>query len=567
MSQTNDDDFLSQYIANESSAQHAADEHAPEVEPDVVPPAGLPSDPEGTAILQDPDAHARLMAEVDAYRARPTSEETTRPPRTSADEPTTIGVIPPFSGPRHGQPAPDQGRHTQPPQAPPAPPQRPVWDNSAQFGPQPGAQWNGQPQPGAQWNGQPQPGAQWDGQPQPGSPQGGQQQPYGQGNIRSQGDSVLDDDSSASVGRTRAEIHEANVVRPYKLVPQTGWRKGVYKATRLNLGLSKDETHWNDLKRRLKVNVRGRYVIAVMQGKGGVTKTTSAAILGAVLAQYRDEKVVAIDGNPASGNLAKRIDEPSTESWRGLNADPRLINYSDFRNYLGKDSHSGLEVLGSDRGKVPMSGADLREAWARLQKLYPIAIVDCGTQHLDDLTRAILDYLPIDALVVPSTTSLDSAIEASATLNWLMDEGYPHLVREAVVIVSNVKKVDASTQVKQLHKDFERTVKSVHSVGFDPHLSDAVAIDINRLQPQTWQTYVEAAASLADGFTRAAEREPQQPSHPQRSPQQPGPMVGQQQPGPGPWQQGGGQGQWQGNQHPGAGQWPTDGRWQGGQNR
>ncbi|MGV2581502.1 UNVERIFIED_CONTAM: MinD/ParA family protein [Mycobacterium avium subsp. hominissuis] len=304
----------------------------------------------------------------------------------------------------------------------------------------------------------------------------------------------------------RAQIHQSQVSAPYKPVPQTGWRHGLYKVTRINLGLSASEAHWNDLRRRLKVNLRGTYVIAVMQSKGGVNKTTTAVLIGAALAKYRDEKIVAIDANPARGNLIRRVDEPSTMSWRGLNNDENLHSYSDFQEYLGKDSTSGLEVLGSDRGRKPMTGLDLRKSWALLQRYYPIAVVDCGNELDHDITRALLEDIPVDAIVVPSTTRLDGAQGAEDTLNWLLDSGYPHLVREAVVVVSNINKVNASAQVKQLHADFERTVRSVHDVGFDPHLSDAVAIEYTRLQPETWLRYIEAAASLADGFARANDR-------------------------------------------------------------
>ncbi|WP_264078825.1 MinD/ParA family ATP-binding protein [Mycobacterium szulgai] len=255
--------------------------------------------------------------------------------------------------------------------------------------------------------------------------------------------------------------------------------------TRINLGLSAKEVHWNDLRRRLKVNLRGKYVIAVMQSKGGVNKTSTTVLLGAALSKYRDEKIVAIDANPANGNLARRIDEPSTMSWRGLNSDRNLRDYSDFREYLGKDNHSGLEVLGSDRGRTPMTGADLITAWSKLQVQYPIAIVDCGNQLDDDLTHALLEHIRVDAIVVPSTTRLDGAQGAADTLNWLLESGYPHLVREAVVIVSNINKVNASAQVKQLHADFGRTVRSVHTIDFDAHLSDAVPIEFDRLAPNS----------------------------------------------------------------------------------
>ncbi|MEB3031893.1 MinD/ParA family ATP-binding protein [[Mycobacterium] nativiensis] len=314
-----------------------------------------------------------------------------------------------------------------------------------------------------------------------------------------------DDGIGASVGDLRAQIRESQVAPPYKPVPQMGWRRRVHRVTRVNLGLSATERHWNDLRRRLKVNLRGKYVIAVMGSKGGMNKTTATICLGMALKEYRDDKIVAIDANPASGNLARRIDEPVSLSWRGLVTDEDLRDYTYFRTYLGRDSASGLDVLGSDPGDDVMTGRDLLEAWRRLQVHHSLAIIDCGNQLRDDLTYAMLEWLPVNAVVVPSTTRLDGAQGAADTLNWLMTHGYPHLAREAVVIVSNINKVEASEQVRRLHEDFERTVRAVHDVQFDQHLSDAVPIEFSRMQPATRQSYIEAAASLVDGFAGAAD--------------------------------------------------------------
>ncbi|MGV7724228.1 nucleotide-binding protein [Mycobacterium kansasii] len=315
-----------------------------------------------------------------------------------------------------------------------------------------------------------------------------------------------DDRSDASVGDLRAQIRESHVAPLYKPVPKMGWRKTVYRTTRINMGLSADERHWNDLYRRLKVNLRGNYVIAVFGEKGGVTKTTVAIGLGMALKKYRDEKIVAIDANPASGNLSRRIQEPSTLSWRGFVRDEGLRQYSDFRQYMGKDPDTGLDVLASDRGDDVLTGANLVEAWRRLQVQYPIAIIDCGNQMRDDIIKAILDELPVDAIVVPSTTRLDGAKGAADTLNWLMEHGYPHLVRQAVVVVSNVNNINASAQVRGLHEDFDKAVRAVHDVPFDQHLSDATAIEFWRMRPETQKAYIEAAASLVDGFAGAADR-------------------------------------------------------------
>jgi len=318
-------------------------------------------------------------------------------------------------------------------------------------------------------------------------------------------DSAARSRPSASVGQMRAQVRQADLVRPYKPVPEIGWRKKLHQLTRINPGVGPAEREWIDLKRRLGVNLRGTYLIAIMQQKGGASKTTSTIGLGEALARYRDDKVVAIDANPANGNLASRVDEPSTGTWRSLIADPHLVSYSDFRHYLGKDSSSGLEVLGSDIGDDVMTGMNLIQAWDKLSRQYPIGLIDCGNQMRDDLTAAILSR--VDAVVVVSTTRYDGAAGAQDTLNWLISHGYPHLVRSAVMLISNVNKVSADRAVRNLHEDFERVCRAVHDIPYDPHLSDATAINFDRLAPATRRAYLEAAASVVDGFAGAADKD------------------------------------------------------------
>jgi MinD-like ATPase involved in chromosome partitioning or flagellar assembly len=312
--------------------------------------------------------------------------------------------------------------------------------------------------------------------------------------------------ASASMGPLRASIRAADLVKPYREAPETGWRGHLYRVSRINLGPSPAERAWNDLRRRVSRNLRGTYLVAVIQQKGGVAKTTVTMGLGSALARYRDDKVVAIDANPASGNLANRVEEPSAGTWRGLIDDERLESYSDFRHYLGKSSSSGLEVLASDGGDEMLTGAQLTELWRRLQRQYPIGLLDSGTQLRDDVMAAVLEAA--DAVVVVSTTRLDGADAAAETLNWLVDHGYPDLVRSAVIVISDVFKVTPSSSVRKLHEQFEKAVRAVHYVPFDPHLSDATAIDFDRLKPEVRRAFIEAAASLVDGFAAAADKDP-----------------------------------------------------------
>ncbi|MBS9535990.1 AAA family ATPase [Mycobacterium sp. M1] len=303
-----------------------------------------------------------------------------------------------------------------------------------------------------------------------------------------------------------ARVRSANLVPVHKPLPERGWRKGLRTVTRINLGPGPAERAWIDLMRRLKANLRGKYLVAVMQQKGGVSKTTTTVGLGAALARYRDDKVVAIDGNPAGGNLAHRIDEPGTGTWRTLNADDNLHDYTDFRHYLGKDSSSGLEVLAGDPGDDMLSGAAVLHSWGKLSRQFPIGLVDCGNQMRDELAGAVLSVA--DAVVVVSTTRYDGAIGAQETLNWLVEHGYPHLVRSAVLVISNANRVRASAAVRNLREDFERVVRVIHDIPYDPHLSVAGPVDFNRLATETQRAYIEAAASIVDGFPAAADKTP-----------------------------------------------------------
>ena len=48
----------------------------------------------------------------------------------------------------------------------------------------------------------------------------------------------------------RAQVRQADLVRPYKPIPEIGWRKKLHQLTRINAGVGPAEREWIDLKRR-----------------------------------------------------------------------------------------------------------------------------------------------------------------------------------------------------------------------------------------------------------------------------------------------------------------------------
>ncbi len=92
VSQSNDDDFLSRYVGDESSAPQGG-EQEPDAESVQPNPLGLSADPEGTNIL-DRATHARVLREAEELAAQELAAQTPGGadapwPGRSADEPTT----------------------------------------------------------------------------------------------------------------------------------------------------------------------------------------------------------------------------------------------------------------------------------------------------------------------------------------------------------------------------------------------------------------------------------------------------------------------------------------------
>ncbi len=303
----------------------------------------------------------------------------------------------------------------------------------------------------------------------------------------------------------RQRLQTADLVDQHKPVPTRGWRKAVHKAIGANPGLSKAERDWNELQGRTRRDLRGTFFTAVLTEKGGIGKTTSTVCLGSGLAELRKDYVLAMDLNPASGTLYTRVDRPSQGNIRSLNADRKLASYTDAHYHMGMNTSSGLEILDGVRDDVVLTGGEVREAWRRASRFYPIGLGDCGTQLQSDVNAAVLDIS--DALVVVASTRIDGVRAAENTLEWLSQHGYEALVRSGTVLINDPYRETDPKKVEKMKSNFAKWVRKVHYIPFDPHLTEADTIDVKRLKGPTRRAYFEAAASVVDLFAAAADKD------------------------------------------------------------
>lgn len=301
------------------------------------------------------------------------------------------------------------------------------------------------------------------------------------------------------------------LLRQPRSVPESGWRRAVYKASggRVNPGNSSDVVERRVLEDRARARITGdtRFV-AVVSRKGGVGKTTATVTLGMELARLRPDRVAAIDANPDRGTLASRAPRNTQATVLDLVASAaEVTRFPAMSSMVNRDPVTGLDVIASesDPHKARAFGAkDYKTVADVLSGFYNLVLTDCGTDFTHEVLRAILDRA--DALVVMSGAGVEEAQLADETLDLAEAMGYHHLARDAVVVVRepvvaasagpDVPPVDVNAIVNH----FQSRARAVVRFPVDAALARGHIVDLERLAPRTRRAILQLAAEVIDGL-------------------------------------------------------------------
>jgi len=278
------------------------------------------------------------------------------------------------------------------------------------------------------------------------------------------------------------------------------WRKALNNMSGGTVAVGTSSVDPVDLAYADRVNRQGRGAkcIAVLSLKGGVGKTTTTIGLGATLASWRGDRVIAVDANPDFGTLAQRGPNETPSTVRDLLADGEIVRYSDIRRHTSQSS-SRLELLASERDPAvseAFSESDYRAVHKILDRFYNIILTDCGTGLTHSAMKGVLDTA--DTLVVVASPAVDSARSALATLDWLRHHGYAGLASGATVVVSSPRPGTMPVNIEKLTGYFKSRVRSVVVVPYDDHLAEGGEITLDLIGRKTRQAYMTLAASIAE---------------------------------------------------------------------
>jgi MinD-like ATPase involved in chromosome partitioning or flagellar assembly len=305
------------------------------------------------------------------------------------------------------------------------------------------------------------------------------------------------------------DLSSAQLLRPSKRPPQTGWRRALFLGTGglVNPGESPGDAVRRELIARVNQPLRGCYKIAMLSLKGGVGKTTMTTTLGSTFASLRGDRVIAVDANPDRGTLSQKIPLETTATVRHLLRDAdRVRRYSDVRAYTSQGP-SRLEILASEQDPAvseAFSEVDYRRTVTLLEHFYNVVLTDCGTGLMHSAMKGVLDVA--DSLLIVSSASIDGARSASATLDWLDAHGYRDLVSRSVAVINSVRRSSGNVDLDRVSDHFAARCRAVVRLPFDPHLEEGAEIELEKLAPRTRSALLELAATVADDFGRAGSR-------------------------------------------------------------
>ncbi|WP_428951195.1 hypothetical protein [Streptomyces sp. cg35] len=260
-----------------------------------------------------------------------------------------------------------------------------------------------------------------------------------------------------------------------------------------------EEARWV---RELQYPVTTGRVVAVTSIRGGVGKTTTAALVARTLQRVRQDPVLALEADAALGTLAVRLGAQSvrwscTELARILKPSMHLL---DITGYLVPLPDGGW-LLPASQGRVgpPLDVPTYRTVTLALRRHFAMTVVDCETLP-GDVARTAMDTAHARIVVAPMTA--EGVGGTRVVLDWLA--GLPHSTLPSTVVALTSGSPDQNLDLTTATAHLRETGVGVVHLPYDRHLAAGGPIRTELLASATRR----AAAQLAAEAVQRAVRVP-----------------------------------------------------------
>lgn len=252
----------------------------------------------------------------------------------------------------------------------------------------------------------------------------------------------------------------------------------------------------------------GCRIVAVVNGKGGVGKTMTSAMLAAVFARNGGGGVLAWDNNDTRGTLGWRTEASHHDATvqDALAAAPRLLDpgagAGDIAWYVHHQTQDRYDVLRSNPQLLAASQRIGQDEFDQLLQVaaryYRLVIFDSGNDESAPRWLRMIDSA--QQLVVPTLAVPESAESAALLLEALQDrdEQSAQLAQSAVVVLTQAEP-GTTGEAQRIAEAFTPLVRAVQVIPFDPALKSG-PLRFDTLRPATQRAWTAAGAAIATGL-------------------------------------------------------------------
>lgn len=281
--------------------------------------------------------------------------------------------------------------------------------------------------------------------------------------------------------------------------------RGMLNAMGLKLAPSKAELMERENITKISRHWVGPRTIAVVNGKGGSSKTPSTILLAALLARYGGGNVIAWDNNSTRGTLGWRTESGGHDATvadllpRASHLLGNEARASDLEAFTHHQSVDRFDVLRSDPTQLaseqPADEVSFRAVHAVLARYYRIILIDTGNDESLPAWSSMIERT--DAIVVPTITRPEHAESARLLLDGLARSGRhgERLAEQATVIVSQASASEPSPA--HYVEIFNGMARVAVGIPYDPAMSNSPLL-LDSLGAATRRAWLAAGAAMTD---------------------------------------------------------------------
>ncbi|MFI7382150.1 type VII secretion protein [Streptomyces sp. NPDC049813] len=259
-----------------------------------------------------------------------------------------------------------------------------------------------------------------------------------------------------------------------------------------------EEARWA---RELQYPVTKGRVIAVTSIRGGVGKTTAAALVARTLQRVRQDPVLALEADAALGTLAVRLGAQSVRWSCGELAQilTPSMHLLDITGYLVPLPDGGW-LLPASQGRVgpPLDVPTYRTVTLALRRHFAMTIVDCETLP-GDVARTAMDTAHARIVVAPMTA--EGVGGTRVVLDWLA--GLPHSTLPSTVVALTASAPDQNLDLAAATAHIRETGAGVVHLPYDRHLAAGGPIHTDLLATATRRAAAHLAAEAVQRAVRS----------------------------------------------------------------